>query len=152
MTWDEFMDLDEGDFVQNIKTKEKRQIVSRGKYALSFFKLRASRYANETTTYIWQDIKYNYCIPKGGEQLMRRRFILIKDTPELKIGAILEEECDDGTQGFRLINKDYQKYDDQKGTSYSRKTVIEGTEYFQEVEQLWLTKEEVSKVKEIIKK
>lgn len=35
---------------------------------------------------------------------MRRRFVLLKDTPEAKAGALMEEKCDSGNQDFACIN------------------------------------------------
>ncbi len=81
---------------------------------------------------------------------MRRRFILLKDTPELKRGAILVEDCDGGDQGFHIEDKKYCLFDDQDGTSYTRKTVLGSPNWFVEASPFYLTKEQVKKVTKIL--
>jgi hypothetical protein len=84
---------------------------------------------------------------------MRKRYILLKDTPEVKAGAILEEECDEGTQDFKVIEgKNPLELETGRRVIYYRKFVIKQPEWFQEVQQLWLTPEEITKVKKILKK
>ncbi|MEK6879990.1 MAG: hypothetical protein AABY22_10300 [Nanoarchaeota archaeon] len=83
---------------------------------------------------------------------MKKRYILLKDSPELKKGAILEEKCDNGDQGFDCINiNEYQKFDDQGATYYSRKTIMEGPDWFEELSQRWFTMEQMKKIKEFFK-
>ena len=82
---------------------------------------------------------------------MKSRYILLKDTPEVKAGAIFEEDCDDGTQGFSLLDKSIMLFNDQSGVSYSRKTVIGQPSWFKKVDVLWLTEDQIKKVKKLLK-
>lgn len=83
---------------------------------------------------------------------MRARYMLLKDSPELKKGAIMEEMCDDHTQQFKVISKEWdQKESMQYECSYDRKVVTEQPDWFQKVSLLWLTKEQMAKVKKILK-
>ena len=69
---------------------------------------------------------------------MKKKYILLKDTPELIKGAILEEQCEDGTQGFIAINEEDWKFDDNNLICYSRKTVMEQPLYFKKLTpKLW---------------
>lgn len=85
---------------------------------------------------------------------MRRVFRLLKDSPELKAGAIAREKCDNGDQPFEVINaREYAAEDDiyLSGWEYSRKVVLNHPEWFEEVftlEELgYLTKAEFQKIK-----
>ncbi len=84
---------------------------------------------------------------------IKRKFVLIKDTPELKKGAIVIERCDDGTQGFE-IHPDYKKthirHDDQNECYYSRKTVLEEPTYFKEVTAVHILTENLKKIAKFI--
>jgi hypothetical protein len=86
---------------------------------------------------------------------MRKLYRLLKDSPELKKDAILQEDCDNGDQGFSILTKEYLKHSDQGGLSYSRKTVMNSPEWFEEVFDLskifYVTKSELDKVKELLK-
>lgn len=90
---------------------------------------------------------------KGGT-MARRTFRVIKDTPELKKGAIIQEACDDGTQDYVSLNKSDLKFNDQRGIAYTRKVVESQPTFFVEVFPLvapWGTKEEVAKVKKLLR-
>ena len=83
---------------------------------------------------------------------MRRRFILLKDTFELKKGAILEEACDEGTQDFILLSKDKAKFDTtNRNPEWYRELVINNPKWFEEVGLLWLTQKQIEKVKKLLK-
>ncbi len=81
---------------------------------------------------------------------MRKTFILLKDTPELRKGAILQEDCDAGDQDFSCINKGHIKMKDQDGTSYSRDVVMKQPNWFEEVEMLPIRKSDALKVKKYV--
>lgn len=81
---------------------------------------------------------------------MRARYILLKDTPELKKGAIVEEKCDNGDQEFATISTEWNQKEDQGSTLYSRKVVMESPEWFAKVDVLWLTMEQIEKVKKFL--
>ena len=85
---------------------------------------------------------------------MRKKYILLEDSPELKKGAILEEKCDDGNQGFKCISgvtHDKHKDIDWDEVSYSRNTVIKSPKWFGEIKTLDLTPEQYTKVKKFLK-
>lgn len=93
---------------------------------------------------------------KGGDKMGRETYRLLKDTPELKKGAIVQEMCDDGTQDFRSINDSDMKFDGNTDyTIYDRKAVESQPEWFERVypatETAWLNKEEIKKFKEFLK-
>lgn len=90
----------------------------------------------------------------------RRTFKLVKDTADLKKGAIVQEACDDGDQEYKLLDRNtYFKFDDYEtyfdGTpEFTRKSVEENPKYFVEVfpaTEAYLTKEEVKALKEFLK-
>lgn len=84
--------------------------------------------------------------------MARKRYRLLKDSPELKRGAIMEEDCDDGDQGFSCITKDSIKKDDQGGTGYSRKVVTESPKWFEEVIPAYIPIKYQKKFEEFLKK
>lgn len=68
--------------------------------------------------------------------MTKKLYRLLKDSPELKAGAILEEECEDGDQGFDCINmEDYSISDTQDECKYNRKVVMNQPEWFEEVKK-----------------
>lgn len=80
----------------------------------------------------------------------RKRYILLKDTPELRANAIVEEICDNGDQDYAVISKDWCQKDDQNQTQYTRKVVMESPDWFEEITPLYLTKKQFEKVKQLI--
>lgn len=83
--------------------------------------------------------------------MARRRFVLLKDTPELKVGAIVEEQCDDGNQGFYCVNvEEFKAMDDEYNVHYTRKTILNRPEWFEELVTMTLTKKEAEKLKKIL--
>ncbi len=80
---------------------------------------------------------------------MRKKYILLKETPELKKGAIVTEDCDGGDQGFSSAHE-YFKFDDQEECSYTRKVVMGNPEWFQEVDVCYFTKEQIRKIKRVL--
>jgi hypothetical protein len=83
---------------------------------------------------------------------MRRRFKLLKPTFELKAGAILEEECDDGDQDFRLVNKEKALYDSiENNPSWYREIIINNPKWFEELLPFWVTNKQIVKIKKFLK-
>jgi hypothetical protein len=78
---------------------------------------------------------------------MRKTYIALTDTPELKKGAIMQEKCDDGDQDYECITPELMQVDDQGLTCYSRKTVETQPQFFMEVQQAWLTLEQLLAIK-----
>lgn len=66
----------------------------------------------------------------------RKTYKLIKELPELKKGALLQEKCDDGTQDFKVLDEAFVKYSDEYGRKdfkYPRQAVENEPVYFVEV-------------------
>lgn len=80
------------------------------------------------------------------KSMARKKYILLKDTPELKKGAILEEMCDDGTQDFTVTEGIYSEESDRGKITFSRKVVMKQPNWFEEVTLWHLTKAEVKKL------
>lgn len=84
----------------------------------------------------------------------RRTFRVIKDTPEFKKGALLQEMCDDGDQDYTLLTHEYAVDKDQYTFQYTRVVVEKNPKFFVEVFPIvpeWGTKEEVAKFKKFLK-
>ena len=77
---------------------------------------------------------------------MRRRFRLLKDSPELKAGAILEEACDKSDQDFNVIQGTFQCDARKRDVTYWREFVLNQPDWFEEVESLWLTTQQIENV------
>lgn len=84
--------------------------------------------------------------------MARKRYVLLKDTPELKAGAMVEEMCDNGDQEYRVISAEWDQTDDQGRIVYSRKVVMEQPEWFEEITPLYLTKKQLAKIKKYLDK
>lgn len=85
---------------------------------------------------------------------MRKQYLVIKDTPEVKIGAILEEDCDAGNQGFHLVNDAFRKFPKDpthNGTYYARQVVMNQPQYFEEVIHVAVPKAKLAAVNKILK-
>ena len=83
---------------------------------------------------------------------MKKRYILLKNSPELKKGAIVEEACDDGDQGFECKDESMLHNDEQSSVFYNRKTVTQNPEWFEEVGVLSVPIRMLSKVQEFLEK
>jgi hypothetical protein len=81
---------------------------------------------------------------------MRKKYILLKDCPELKKGAILEEKCDNGNQDYRCITiETHRKFPDQREVIYSRDTIMKNPTWFKEIKQIHITEEGIKKLKKL---
>lgn len=95
---------------------------------------------------------YTKLVTNKGENMSRRTFRLIKDSIEIKAGMLVQEACDEGNQEYRTLNmekfmrfSDYKKYFSSPSNSFSRDTVEQSPEWFEEVfpaTEQWMTKEE----------
>lgn len=85
---------------------------------------------------------------------MRETYILLKDSPELKKGALIQEECDDGDQDFRCINEpEYKKEkDDDVDILYSRAVVENNPDWFQKVIVVTVSVDEKKKIEKLLKR
>ena len=81
---------------------------------------------------------------------MRKKYILLNETPELRKGAVMVEECDEGDQGFRCDDKEMIKPKDSNSIYYTRDVVLGQTGWFEEAEELLLTKKQIKKLKDIL--
>lgn len=77
-------------------------------------------------------------VTKGGDMkpTQRKTYKLMKELPELKKGALLQEKCDDGTQDFKVLDEAFVKYSDEHGRKdfkYPRQAVENEPGYFVEV-------------------
>lgn len=83
-----------------------------------------------------------------------KTYILLKNTPELKKGAIMREMCPDGDQDFICINqKEFlQKEEDKENgiCQYSRFVVMNSPEWFEEIIPLTIPARLATKVAEFI--
>lgn len=64
-------------------------------------------------------------ITEGDAQVARRTFKLIKDTPTMVKGAILQEQCDDGTQPYIMLNNDTHCKDPSFKISIAKRELVE---------------------------
>lgn len=83
---------------------------------------------------------------------MRRTFRLLKDTPEMKAGAIVEEKAEGSNQDFVVV----EASPTVEGTNlltywFDRKVIMEQPEWFEEVFAFWVPINSVEKVKNYIK-
>lgn len=85
--------------------------------------------------------------PNGENKVTRRTFRLLKDSTTAKKGALYQEECDDGTQPYRLITPKLSKYDHDAGQNIPYRNLVEDQpNWFVEVFQVspqYMTKEEL---------
>ncbi len=89
---------------------------------------------------------------KEGKPMARRAFKLIKETP-LKKGAIFQEDCDDGTQPYSLIDNGREFYKGTESTygdhRVADRSLVEGApQFFVEVfavEPQYMTREELDR-------
>lgn len=89
----------------------------------------------------------------------RRTFRLLKELPDVKKGAIVQEKCDDGDQDYKVLDcQKYVKYEDEngskEGTVFPRGSIEKEPKFFEEVFPLtesWGTREEQKAFKEFQK-
>ena len=86
-------------------------------------------------------------ITKGGAPMARKTYKLIKDTPTMVKGAILQEQCDDGTQPYIMLNNDTHCKDPSYRISIAKRELVEDqpkwfVEVFQ-VEPQYMTRDEL---------
>lgn len=88
---------------------------------------------------------------------MKKKYVLLKDSPELKKGAILEEKCEDGDQDYSCRDKKYiigwdkHSEEDRLYINHSRKVVEAQPEWFEEICHVEVSKKQVAKVEKFIK-
>ena len=84
---------------------------------------------------------------------MKKQYILIQNTPELKKGAILEEECEGGDQDFVCVNiSKFRKFKSQEKACYHREVIMKQPKYFQKVVFVQMSVEEKKQFDKLIRK
>ncbi len=84
--------------------------------------------------------------------MARLRYRLIKETHELRKGAIVEEKCDDGDQEFQVLDKKYEKHPGDWGTiTVGRMAVIREPEWWERVVMIEISESKVKRVEQFIK-
>lgn len=113
---------------------------------------------NENGACYWQDDELK--LANEEKKMARRTFRLLKATPELKKGALVQEACDDGDQNYVSLGREYlteqaagdfDQYFNDGHIAFSRDTVEKQPNWFEEVEMHWVTKT-VHTVKKVTKK
>lgn len=86
--------------------------------------------------------------------MARRTFRLIKDTDQFIEGALFQEECDDGTQNYILLNRqEYEIFNPPIGSSKivrNRDCIENNPKWFVEVFKVlpdYATKDEIKRYK-----
>lgn len=83
---------------------------------------------------------------------MKKKYILLKESPELKIGAILEEKCDNGDQGYVCFDKKFLKlYKKSDYAFYYNRTVEKQPDWFERIECIEVPLEQAPKVRKFVK-
>lgn len=82
---------------------------------------------------------------------MRKKYILLKDSPELKRGAILEADCEDGNQGYTCNVKEFIRAKDQTSCHYTDNSITENPDWFQEICFVEVPIKQIAKVRKFIK-
>lgn len=76
-------------------------------------------------------------ITRGDKPMARRTFKLIKSTPTMKAGAILQEQCDDGTQPYIMLNVDTHCLESNAAPRIENRALVEDApKWFVEVFQV----------------
>jgi hypothetical protein len=105
----------------------------------------------------WNDNELELVTTNNGDKsVTRRTFKLIKDSPTMKKGAILQEQCDDGTQPYTLLNAETHSLDPSFSISIAKRSIVEEQpKWFIEVFKAapeWLTSEELEAYKAFMQK
>lgn len=105
----------------------------------------------------------NYGVHVDGLQLLskenrtvaKRTFMQIKATPDVKKGALWQEQCEDGTQPYEMINKATHYLGERNPGVYNKRSLVEEQpEWFVEVfkvEPQYMTAEELERYKAFLK-
>lgn len=83
---------------------------------------------------------------------MKKKYIVVKETPELKKGAIIIEKCDSGSQGFECRDKKYLKFSKEVlFVYYARGTIMKQPDWFQEIVSIEVPKGKLAQAKKLLK-
>lgn len=92
---------------------------------------------------------------EGNKQVERATYRLIRDTPNCKKGAIVQEKCDDGTQDFIMLNAETHmkhRFENQESVPVvPRGSVEKEPKWFERVypgTPEWMTQEELDEFAE----
>lgn len=96
--------------------------------------------------YVTEDeVRYTTSNSKENKPMGRRTFKLIKDAPTIKKGAVYQEQCEDGTQPYELLDKNYSKANNGHVIT-DRSLVEDAPQWFVEVfkvEPEYMTREQL---------
>lgn len=98
---------------------------------------------------------YLELVTKGGEvkSYQRKTYRLLKGTAELRVGAVVQEKCDDGDQDFIVLDESFVKYPNESGGkryTLPRQAVESEPKWFVEVFQVepqFMTREDLDEWK-----
>ena len=82
---------------------------------------------------------------------MIKKYILLKDSPELKKGAILEAVCREGGQGYDCDNKEFIRAKDQTVCHYTDDAIAKNPKWFERIEVVEVPKKHIAKVRKFVK-
>lgn len=85
----------------------------------------------------------------------RRTFRQLKETPDVKKGALWQEDCEDGTQPYSLITPEHDKSDNGVISYHKRSLVEDQPKWFVEVFPIipaYMTAEEKTAYEAFVKK
>lgn len=139
-------DLKEEDYDECFATSEMVKLAGK---VVTISKVREDMkryYVQETGTWNWTDEMF--VTNSKEKQPVKRTFRLLKDTPTIRKGAILQEQCTDGTQPYELITPEFIKGTDDRTTTIDRSLVENQPQWFVEVFEAvpkFMTKEELAK-------
>ena len=87
---------------------------------------------------------------------MQKKYILLKDAPDIKKGAIFEEGCDGGSQNY-FCNKEFARFPGEWAKcswhkkEMSRKEIENQPEWFERIEVIEVPLKQAAKVRKFIK-
>ena len=88
---------------------------------------------------------------------MKKKYVLLKDAPDLRKGAILEEDCEDGDQDYHCYDKKYivawtkEWGNNEWGVLYGREVVEAQPDWFEEICYVEVPKKHFAKVQKFVK-
>lgn len=94
----------------------------------------------------------------GENKMARRTFKLVKETPTIKKGAIMQEACDDGTQEYILLDMSFWKdteFPNANSVKIYKRSLVEDSSFYVEVFKVdpeYMTAEELKKHNEFMAK
>lgn len=88
---------------------------------------------------------------------MVKKYILLKDCSDIKKGAIIEEECEEGNQDYVYKSREFVKFPKEWKMSnwgdkiFGRNEVEKQPDWFERIETVEVSAKNLTKVKKFIK-